>query len=39
MKVATEAAPETPKSAAWQEERPTDWKSFKEAVVRKIRGL
>jgi hypothetical protein len=34
-----EAAPETPRSAGWQEERPSDWKRVKAAVVRKIRGL
>lgn len=33
-----EQAPETPRSAAWPEERQTDWRSFKEAVIKKIRG-
>lgn len=39
MKVSSETAPQTPRSAAWPEEKPTDWKSFREAVVKRIRGL
>lgn len=39
LKAAPEAAPETPRSLNWPEER-TDWKSrVKEAVVKKIRRL
>lgn len=39
MKVAPEQSPQTPRSAAWQEERPTDWRSKMETIVKKIRKL
>lgn len=39
LKVKVEPPPETPRSAGWQEERVTDWKRVKDAVVKKIRGL
>lgn len=39
MKVVPEQPPNTPKSAAWPEEKPADWRSKMEVIVKKIRKL
>lgn len=36
LKVIPEAAPETPRSAGWREERPSDWKIIVKKLIQKL---